>query len=235
MHNPFIDHIARLIGSASGVDPAEIAERIEVPPEDHLGDYAFPCFTLARHLKKSPPAISAELAAKVQAGGLLSGVKAVGPYLNFFVDRGSLASHVLGQVLEQGLGYGEGDEGAGKTVVIDYSSPNIAKEFHVGHLITTTLGNALLRIHEALGYRVVGINHLGDWGTPIGMVISAFKRWGDRLEVESSPIDELLKLYIRYREEEERDPALREEARAWVKKLEEGDREALSLWRWFPE
>ena len=235
MSNPFIHHISEQISAASGLPVAEVAEKVEVPPDPKLGDYAFPCFPLAKLLKKAPPLIAKELAEKVQAGDLLSEVRPVGPYLNFFVDRRALVRHVLGEVLSQGVSYGNSDEGRGRTVVIDYSSPNIAKEFHVGHLITTILGNALLRLHEARGYRVVGINHLGDWGTPIGMVIAAFKRWGDRLKVEASPIDELLKLYVRFREEEEKDPALRDEARAWVKRLEEDDPEALSLWRWFRE
>ncbi|MSS69872.1 MAG: arginine--tRNA ligase [Candidatus Latescibacteria bacterium] len=235
MSNPFIHHISEQISAASGLPAGEIAEKIEVPPDPNLGDYAFPCFSLAKRLKKAPPLIAKELAEKVQPGDLFAEIRPVGPYLNFFADRRALVRHILGGVLAQGASYGEGDEGTGKTVVIDYSSPNIAKEFHVGHLITTVMGNALLRLHEARGYRVVGINHLGDWGTPIGMVIVAFKRWGDRLKVETSPIDELLKLYIRFREEEEKDPSLRDEARAWVKKLEEDDEEALALWRWFRE
>jgi arginyl-tRNA synthetase len=235
MSNPFIQYISEQISAASGLPAEEVAEKIEIPPDPKLGDYAFPCFPLAKILKKAPPLIAKELAEKVQPGDLLSEVRSVGPYLNFFVDRRALVRHILGDVLTQGVAYGDSGEGAGKTILIDYSSPNIAKEFHVGHLITTILGNSLLRLYETRGYRVIGINHLGDWGTPIGMVIAAFKRWGDRKKVESSPIDELLKLYVRFREEEEKDPSLRDEARAWVKKLEEDDEEALSLWRWFRE
>ena len=233
MSNPFIQHISEQVCIASGLPAHEVAQRIEIPPQSRLGDYAFPCFSLAKLLKKAPPIIATELAEKILYGDMISEVRSVGPYLNFFVERGALARHILGEVLEQRDAYGESDEGGGKTIVIDFSSPNIAKEFHVGHLITTILGNSLVRIHEALGYKVIGINHLGDWGTPIGMVITAFKQWGDRLQIESSPIDELLKLYIRFREEAEKDPDLHERARAWTRKLEEGDEEAISLWRWF--
>jgi len=162
-------------------------------------------------------------------------VECVGGYLNFYLDKGGFAAQVLKNIAESGERYGAGEEGKGKTVCIDYSSINIAKRFHIGHLSTTMIGNALYKMYGYLGYNCVGINHLGDWGTQFGKMIAAYKRWGTKEEVEAGGVDELTKLYVRFHEEAEKDPALEDEGRAWFKKIEDGDEEALAIFAWFKE
>ena len=212
----------------------EIAGLLELPPDSAMGDYAFPCFKLARSLRKAPPMIAAELV-KVINADFLSRVEAVGGYLNFFIDKALYASSVIGAVLEQGEKYGSSDMGAGKTICIDYSSINIAKRFHIGHLSTTALGNALYKIYSFLGYKCVGINHLGDWGTQFGKMIAAYKHWGSREMVEQGGVQALSDLYVKFHAEAEKDPALEDEGRAWFKKIETGDEEAISIWQWFKD
>ena len=177
--NAFRDQIVHYLKSQVPLEEAEIQRAIEVPPSVELGDYAFPCFPLAKALRKAPAAIANDLAVAFQPTALIKEARAAGPYVNFFVDRMAYTRAALGAVLAQGSGYGKSTEGVGKTVVIDYSSPNIAKPFGVGHLRSTVIGNALYRIHDHLGYRVLRINHLGDWGTQFGKLIVAFKRWGN--------------------------------------------------------
>lgn len=212
----------------------EIAGLLELPPDSAMGDYAFPCFKLARSLRKAPPIIAAELV-KVINADFLSRVEAVGGYLNFFIDKALYASSVIGAVLEQGEKYGSSDMGAGKTICIDYSSINIAKRFHIGHLSTTALGNALYKIYSFLGYKCVGINHLGDWGTQFGKMIAAYKHWGSREMVEQGGVQALSDLYVKFHAEAEKDPSLEDEGRAWFKKIETGDEEAISIWQWFKD
>lgn len=212
----------------------EIAGLLELPPDSAMGDYAFPCFKLARSLRKAPPMIAAELV-KVINADFLSRVEAVGGYLNFFIDKALYASSVIGAVLEQGEKYGSSDMGAGKTICIDYSSINIAKRFHIGHLSTTALGNALYKIYSFLGYKCVGINHLGDWGTQFGKMIAAYKHWGSREMVEQGGVQALSDLYVKFHAEAEKDPSLEDEGRAWFKKIETGDEEAISIWQWFKD
>lgn len=212
----------------------EIAGLLELPPDSAMGDYAFPCFKLARSLRKAPPIIAGELV-KVINADFLSRVEAVGGYLNFFIDKALYASSVIGEVLDKGEKYGSSDMGAGKTICIDYSSINIAKRFHIGHLSTTALGNALYKIYSFLGYKCVGINHLGDWGTQFGKMIAAYKHWGSREMVEQGGVQALSDLYVKFHAEAEKDPSLDDEGRAWFKKIETGDEEAISIWQWFKD
>ncbi len=212
----------------------EIAGAMEVPPDTALGDYAFPCFRLARTLRKAPPMIADALKNVIDAP-FLKEVQSVKGYLNFYIDRGTYAREILDAVFEKPGRYGSSDLGAGRTVCMDYSSINIAKRFHIGHLSTTMIGNALYRMYAYLGYKPVGINHLGDWGTQFGKMIAAYKLWGDHDQVETGGVDAMVSLYVRFNEEAEKNPELNDLGRAWFKKIEDGDEEALSIFSWFKE
>ena len=216
-----------------GVSANEICDLLAVPPDPSMGDYALPCFRFAKILRKSPVAIAEELKAKIPADEVISEVSAVNGYLNFKVSKVGLAEGTLSRILKEGARYGASDLGAGKTICLDYSSVNIAKPFHIGHLSTTVLGGALYRIFKYLGYNAVGINHLGDYGTQFGKLISAYRRWGNRELVEQGGIRALNELYVRFHREAEEDPALDEEARAYFKRIEEGDAECNELFEWF--
>ncbi len=216
-----------------GVSANEICDLLAVPPDPSMGDYAFPCFRFAKILRKSPVAIAEELKAKIPADEVISEVSAVNGYLNFKVSKVGLAEGTLSRILKEGANYGSSDLGAGKTICLDYSSVNIAKPFHIGHLSTTVLGGALYRIFKYLGYNAVGINHLGDYGTQFGKLISAYRRWGNRELVEQGGIRALNELYVRFHREAEEDPALDDEARAYFKRIEEGDAECNELFEWF--
>ncbi|MGE7979972.1 arginine--tRNA ligase [Psychrobacillus sp. NPDC093200] len=211
----------------------EIQMLLEKPKNIELGDLAFPCFTLAKLYKKSPQLIASELAKQVKSS-LIANVEAVGGYLNIFYDQKTIAKEVLGEILKNQNNYGQlpmKDE----QVTIDLSSPNIAKPFSMGHLRSTVIGNALANISEKNGYKAVRINHLGDWGTQFGKLIVAYKLWGDKEKIEASPIEELLKIYVKFHEKAEVDEELNVEARAAFKSLEQGNEEALQLWKWFKE
>jgi arginyl-tRNA synthetase len=229
----FVDDIVQFLKGHVPLDEVTLAQAIEVPPSIQLGDYAFPCFPLAKTLRKAPPAIANELAAAFQPTALVKEARATGPYVNFFVDRVAYNRAGLGAILTQGAGYARSTEGVGKTVVIDYSSPNIAKPFGVGHLRSTVIGNALYQIYHHLGYKVVRINHLGDWGTQFGKLIVAFKRWGDEKSLATHAIETLYDLYVRFHSEVETQPELDDEAREWFKRLEDGDPEARAIWQRF--
>ncbi len=209
-----------------------VAGALEVPPDTALGDYAFPCFKLSKALRKSPMMIADALAGAIHAD-FLGKVESVKGYLNFFIDKATYAEKVLSLALEAGEAYGADNSGAGKTVVLDYSSINIAKRFHIGHLSTTMIGNSLYRLHRFFGWRAVGVNHLGDWGTQFGKMIAAYKRWGDHDTVANGGVDEMVKLYVRFNEEAKENEALNDEGRAWFKKIEDGDPEALEIFNWF--
>ncbi len=211
----------------------EIIALIEVPPNKEMGDYAFPCFKLAKVFRKAPNMIAADLAEKIEAKDEISKVMPLGGYVNFFVNKSQLAESVIKDVLTKKENYGHSDLGGEKAVVIDFSSPNIAKPFHIGHIRTTVIGNALYKIYDSQGYNVVRVNHLGDYGTQFGKLIVAFKLWGNKEAVEANPIPELLKLYIQFHDEAEKKPEMEDEARAWFTKLENGDEEAKELWQWF--
>ena len=216
-----------------GLSTEEIAENIAVPPDTSLGDYALPCFKFAKAMRKSPVLIAQELAASYPTDTVVCEAVAVNGYLNFKIDRKGLAKEVLSRIEKEGNKYGTSDMGRGKTVCIDYSSVNIAKPFHIGHLSTTVLGGALYRIFRSLGYRVVGINHLGDYGTQFGKLISAYKRWGKKEDVEKGGIHAINELYVRFNEEETEEMA--QEAREYFRLIENGDKEANELFNWFKE
>lgn len=230
----YVEEIAKLI-RIEGVSTEEIAGYIAEPPEREMGDYALPCFRFAKALRKPPVRIAEELAAEIRGASFLKDVRAVNGYLNFFIDRGDYTGRTLREILEKGADFGGSTEGEGKTICIDYSSINIAKPFHIGHLSTTVIGGALVNIYRKLGYRVVGINHLGDWGTQFGKLISAYKRWGDREAVEKGSVREMLRLYVKFHDEAEKDDSLNDEARAYFKRIEDGDPECLALFDWFKE
>jgi len=226
----FSDAVREVLARHAGLEADQI--RLETPRDAALGDLAFPCFQLAKLRKAPPPRIAAELAAAL-AGELTDvAVAAAGPYLNFTVERGALARAVLGAIAEQGARYGGSDEGRGQTIVIDLSSPNIAKPMHVGHLRSTIIGAAVQRLHAALGYRTVGINHIGDWGSQFGKLVAAIERWGGEVDLEAEPIRALLALYVRYHEEEPRDPSLAARAQEAFRELESGeDGEVRRTWK----
>ena len=212
----------------------EIDELLEVPPNQDLGDYSFPCFTLAKKLKKSPVLIASDLAEKMPENKLFEKIDVVNGFVNFSLNKGYLASKLLPKIISEHKEYGKSAEGAGKTVVLDFSSPNIAKPFSVAHLRSTVIGHSLARIWEHMGYKAERVNHLGDWGTQFGKVIVAYKKWGDEpSEHSKGSIRHLLELYVRFHKEAEDQPDLDDEARLWFKKLEDGDKEAYSLWQQF--
>lgn len=211
----------------------EITESIEIPPNKDMGDYAFPCFKLAKTYRKAPPMIAQDICNKTEKTEYISNIEVAGGYVNFFVDKTILARNVINDVLSKKDKYGHSNIGEGKTTIVEFSSPNIAKPFHIGHIRTTVIGNSLYKIYQSQGYNTIRINHLGDYGTQFGKLIVAFKKWGNENEVKESPISALLKLYVQFHEEVEKDPSLDDEARSWFKKLEEEDEEAVKLWTWF--
>lgn len=225
------DEVIKILKAQVDLDEETLQSSVEVPPTPDMGDYAFPTFRLAKTLRKAPPMIAAELAEKLR-GDCFEKIEAKGAYVNFFVKKSSFIDAVIKEVYEKGTDYGSSDIGKGKTVVIDFSSPNIAKPFHIGHIRSTVIGNALYHIYQTLGYKVVGVNHLGDYGTQFGMLIAAFKLWGNKEEVEKDPINKFLELYVRFNKLQEEDPSEREVAKDWFKKLEDGDSEATELWQW---
>jgi len=226
----FVEAIRSALSVETGIPPADV--RLEQPKDSDLGDFAFPCFLLAKERKSPPPKIAAELEPRLAARLEAIEARATGPYLNFRVRRDVLAKAVLEEVLERGADYGTSDEGAGKTIVIDLSSPNIAKPMSVGHLRSTVIGAAIQRLHDALGYTTVGINHIGDWGSQFGKLVAAVDRWGGEYDLEADPIQSLLALYVRYHDEEEQDPELREAGRAAFQELESGvDGHVRETWR----
>ncbi|MEA4816119.1 MAG: arginine--tRNA ligase [Lachnospiraceae bacterium] len=224
---------AALISKASGADINECYISTEVPPDPNMGDYAFPCFKLAKVLKKAPAIIADELSGKIEASELFEKTEVKGAYINFFTNKKAFVKDVFSRVVLLGEDFGSSDMGEGKTVVVDFSSPNIAKPFHVGHLRSTVIGNAICNIYKKLGYKVVGINHLGDWGTQFGKLIVAYKLWGNDKEIENSGISELMRLYVKFHDEVETTPSLNDDARSYFVKMQEGDSEALGLWKWF--
>ncbi len=226
--------LAAALAQVTGLAAAELAQWIETPPDPAMGDYAFPCFRLAKTLRKAPPAIATELAASLTLPGGISRCEAAGGYVNFFVDASAYAGQVLRRVLAEGPRYGSSDLGGGRHVCMDYSSINIAKPFHIGHLPSTAIGNSLYRIYSHLGYKPVGINHLGDWGTQFGKMIVAYKLWGSK-PVPECTVRELVALYVRFHDEAEQKPEMNDEARAWFKKIESGDAEAVGLWKQFKD
>ncbi len=226
--------VAERIKEHVELDLETMEKLIEIPPKSDMGDYAFPCFQLSKTLRKAPNAIAEELKGKLNKEGFEK-IENLGPYLNFFVDKKFFIKNAIEKVLEEGDKYGSSDLGKGKNITIDYSSPNIAKPFHVGHLSTTAIGNALYKILSFEGFNCIGVNHLGDWGTQFGKLISAYKRWCDEDALEKKPINELLRIYVKFHEEAEKDPSLEDEARLYFKKLEDGSEEETKLWQRFKD
>lgn len=226
--------IAELLSSKiSELTKEEINQLIEIPKKVELGDFAFPCFRLAKVYKKAPQMIAEDLKNQLGIVDFLEKIQVEGGYLNFFVSKEQFVKEIIEQASKKN--FGEGTIGKGKTVCIDYSSPNIAKNFHVGHLRTTIIGNSLYKIHEKLGYHVERINHLGDWGTQFGKLIVAYKRWGNEEAIKENGVSELMKIYVKFHDEAKKDDSLNDEARAWFTKMENQDEEALRIWKWFKE
>ncbi|MGO2269035.1 MAG: arginine--tRNA ligase [Lactococcus cremoris] len=224
--------LSAAIDGVLGVE--QIAAIIEKPKSSDLGDLAFPAFQLAKTLRKSPQIIAGEIAEKIDTKGFEK-VIAVGPYVNFFLDKNATASEVIREVLTEGEHYGDANIGEGGNVPIDMSAPNIAKPFSIGHLRSTVIGDSIAKIYEKLGYQPIKINHLGDWGKQFGLLITAYKKYGDEATITANPIDELLKLYVKINAEAKEDPEVDEEGRQWFLKMEQGDEEALRIWKWFSD
>lgn len=227
--------IAKKICGLVDMEFDKVLGLIEIPPQSNMGDYAFPCFQLAKVMRKSPNMIAAELSGKVQADNVVEKAEAAGGYLNFFINKGEYIKQTVAEVLTEGEKFGSSEEGKGKNVIVEFSSVNVAKPFHVGHLFNTMLGSALEKIYRHSGYNTIRINHLGDWGTQFGKLISAYSRWVDEEALEKEPINELLRIYVKFHEEAEKDPSLEDEARANFKKLEEGDPEVTAQWQRFKD
>ena len=223
---------SELASIIDSLDQEAILNLLETPKNSEMGDIAFPAFSLAKVERKAPQMIAAELAEKINSQAFEK-VVATGPYVNFFLDKSAISAQVLQAVITEKEHYADQNIGKQENVVIDMSSPNIAKPFSIGHLRSTVIGDSLSHIFQKIGYQTVKVNHLGDWGKQFGLLMVAYKKWGSKEAVEANPIDELLKLYVRINAEIENDPALDEEGRLWFKKLEDGDPEATELWQWF--
>ena len=232
----FKKEIAEIIAkNLEGLTEDEIKSMIEIPQDQSMGDYAFPCFRLAKTMRKAPNLIAAELAEKLQGQQLFSEISPVNAYVNMFVSREEMMKSTVSEVLEEKENFGRSDIGGNKKVIVEFSSPNIAKPFHIGHIRSTVIGNSLSKIYDALGYDVFKINHLGDYGTQFGKMICAYRRWGNREDVINSPIKTLLGYYTKFHVEVEEHPELEDEARAIFTKLEQGSKEEVELWQWFRE
>lgn len=226
--------IAKQISKTIEINAKELEGYIETPKDSKNGDYAFPCFRLAKELRKAPPTIANEIKEKIEPVEEIEKVEVAGGYLNFFINKSTLAEEVLGEIsnTEQ---YGKSIVGEGKNIVIDYSAPNIAKPFHIGHLRSTVIGGALYNIYKYLGYNVTGVNHLGDYGTQFGKLIEGYKMWGEEYDIEKDPINELTKIYIRINEACKNDEQILENCRNNFKKLEDGDSYCVEIWKKFRE
>lgn len=230
----FKNKIAEMLADAINLNIENLEEYIEIPKDTSNGDYAFPCFNLAKSLKKSPVMIAEEIKEKINLDEtIVEKMEVIGGYLNFYINKELLISEVLKEIDEKQENYGSSKIGEGKNIVIDYSSPNIAKPFHIGHLRSTVIGGALYNIYKTLGYNVVGVNHLGDWGTQFGKLIEGYKRWGDEYDIDSNPIDELTKIYVRINKLCKEDETVLEECRNNFKKLEDGDEFCKEIWEKF--
>ena len=226
-----LEPLLEQLSEATGLDREQIASLLTEPPNAKLGDYAFPCFPLAKTLKKNPKDIATGVAEKLSAGdGIVESATAAGPYVNIRLRRQQVIASVMEQISTEGDSFGSSDD-ASRNVVIDFSSPNMAKPFHVGHLSSTIIGGSLAKLFAFQGNNVTRVNHLGDWGTPIGQQITAFRRWGDENELKAHPIAHMVSLYQQFHREKENDPELEPESREWFRKLETGDTEAREFWQ----
>jgi arginyl-tRNA synthetase len=225
------EQIIDIISKAAELDKETVAGILEIPPKADMGDFAFPCFQLAKTLRKAPPMIAADIAEKIGQPDIIDRLEVKGAYLNFFLKKEMFVKSMMDKATVEN--FGGSDIGSGKTICIDYSSPNVAKNFHVGHLRTTIIGNSLYKIYSKLGYKVERINHLGDWGTQFGKLIVAYKAWGSKEAVEKDGVAELMRLYVKFHEEADKDDSLNDQARSWFTKMEQGNEEALEIWQWF--
>ena len=230
----YVDKIADLIApQVEGLEKDEIKKMIEIPADSKMGDYAFPCFKLAKILRKAPPMIAKGIAEAIADDPVFEKVEQVNAYVNMFISKEQFAGEVVSEVVAKGDDFGKSDIGAGRPVVVEYSSPNIAKPFHIGHIRSTVIGASIARIYDYLGFKVIRINHLGDYGTQFGKMIVAYRHWGNKEDVIKEPIKTLLGYYTTFHEEAENDPSLEDEARATFTKLEHGEKEETELWQWF--
>lgn len=231
----FKEEIAKILSDKiESMTKEDILMQIEIPPSYEMGDYAFPVFSLAKIFRKNPNMIAEEMAASIKSE-YFEKVESKGAYINFFTNKEALAKTVVEEISKEKENYGKSKLGEGKTVIVEYSSPNIAKPFHIGHIRSTIIGDSLKRIHKFLGYNVVSINHLGDYGTQFGMLIYAIKNWGNIEEIEKNPIPELLKLYVRVNTEADQNEEIKEECRHYFASLEKGDEDAVKIWTWIRE
>ncbi len=230
----YVDKIADLIApQVEGLEKDEIKKMIEIPADSKMGDYAFPCFKLAKILRKAPPMIAKGIAEAIADDPVFEKVEQVNAYVNMFISKEQFAGEVVSEVVAKGDDFGKSEIGAGRPVVVEYSSPNIAKPFHIGHIRSTVIGASIARIYDYLGFKVIRINHLGDYGTQFGKMIVAYRHWGNKEDVIKEPIKTLLGYYTKFHEEAENDPSLEDEARATFTKLEHGEKEETELWQWF--
>ncbi len=226
------EEVGILLAPIVDLEPQEVMNLLEVPPETSFGDLAFPCFSLAKTRKKAPSLIAEELSAELSTseGLFWNKVSSRGPYLNFFISPPAYGREIINQIWQTGANYGHVNLGQGGNVPIDYSSPNIAKPFGVGHIRSTVIGHSLYLIYKALGYNSIGVNHLGDWGTQFGKLIVAYRLWGEEEKLQDDPVNYLYQLYVQFHQRVEEEPELDDQARAWFKKLEENDQEAYAYW-----
>ena len=230
----YVEKIADLISpQVEGLEKEEILGMIETPADSKMGDYAFPCFKLAKILRKAPPIIAKGIAEAIKDDPVFEKVEQVNAYVNMFVSKAEFAQGVVAEAIEKGDDYGKSDVGAKRPVIVEYSSPNIAKPFHIGHIRSTVIGASIAKIYDFLGFDVIRINHLGDYGTQFGKMIVAYRRWGNKQDVIDEPIKTLLSYYTKFHEEADKDPSLEDEARATFTKLENGAKEETELWQWF--
>lgn len=229
----FKNEIAKKISEIVEIEINEIENYLETPPNDEMGDFAFPCFKLARTLKKAPPVIASEIKEKLTIDENIEKIEIAGGYLNFYINKNQLAKTVLEEIDNKKELYGSSDLGNGKNIIVEYSSPNIAKPFHIGHLRNTVIGAAIYNIYKFLGYNTIGINHLGDYGTQFGKLIEGYKRWGNEYKIDEDPINELMKIYIRINDLCKEDESALEACRDNFKKLEDGDEYCTNLWEKF--
>lgn len=229
----FKEEIAKAISKVTNIEEKQLKEYIEIPPNSDLGDYSFPCFRLAKDLRKAPPAIAEDIKANMEIDNrIIERMEIVGGYLNIYINKATLAENVLKEVYDKKEKYGSSNIGEGRNVVIDYSAPNIAKPFHIGHLRSTVIGGALYKIYNFVGYNSVGINYLGDWGLQFGKVMAGYDMWKDEYDFEKSEIQALLKIYVRFNQEEKDNPELTEKAREYFKRLEDGNEKEVEMWKW---
>ena len=234
----FKSEIAKKIAQVVKLETSELETYIEIPKDSTNGDFSFPCFRLAKELRKAPQVIASEIKEKLEleeSNDIIEKIDAIGGYLNFYINKNILIKEVLSEINKEKENYGASDIGKGKNIIVEYSSPNIAKEFHIGHLRTTVIGAAFYNIYKYLGYNTIGINHLGDYGTQFGKMIEGYKRWGEEYNLEENPIEELTKMYIRINDLCKSDENVLNACRENFRKLEEGDKECIELWNKFKD